>query len=380
LGDLLLVALFLGMVLWVGWPVTLWVVCASVLAWGARAAVRRYGAGAGARAAADTLLGVASGLGVVWLVQVALTGTGTFAGVETVRNTESWMAARSVDLQRLTHPGVFVVLNALALLIARTASGTRRAGRARPWASRAVAVVASMLFFGGLAERSGEARWITSRRSEGGDRVRAVHASQTRMVAMATARRRLARLRGEEVAYLATFLRSTQSKKHGAEIVAEKADHLAAHLGEPPAPAVSAASTPEWAAVQRWEAWLRVAGDGDPAPRPSVDDLDRLTRVALDLAEREAEARSSTDAFAVVVADALAKRWPDQAWGAAVRDFESARGVVASRGAQDEGGYVLTHLDGGEAAAVAEVDASELALEVRDRGDAEPDWLHPYVP
>ncbi len=41
MGDLLLVGLFLGLVLWVGWPVTLWVGCAGVLAWVARATARR---------------------------------------------------------------------------------------------------------------------------------------------------------------------------------------------------------------------------------------------------------------------------------------------------------------------------------------------------
>jgi hypothetical protein len=197
------------------------------------------------------------------------------------------------------------------------------------------------------------------------------------MVAMAMARRTLARLPAEEGAYLAAFVRSSQSKKHGAEIVAEKADHLAAHLGEPPAPPVTGASASEWAAVPRWEAWLRVSGEDDLEPHPSIDDLDRLARMARDLGEREAEARSATDPFAVAVADALAKRWPDQAWGAAVRDLDSAERVVASRGVREEGWSVLTRPHEGESAAVAEVDASEVALEVRDRGDAEPDWLHP---
>ncbi len=81
----------------------------------------------------------------------------------------------------------------------------------------------------------------------------------------------------------------------------------------------------------------------------------------------------------MAVADAMAKRWPDQAWGAAVRDLESAECVQDSRGPRDEGWSLLTHPDQGESAAIVEVDASEVAFEVRDRGEAEPEWLHPQM-
>jgi hypothetical protein len=365
---LLLVGLFLGLVLWVGWPVTLWAACAGGLAWGARIVARRRPALPAARAIADTLVGVAIGLALVWFVQVALTGIGALAGPDVARGAEARMTAARVVLLPWTHPAIFAASTALTLLLGVTLRA-RRVG--------AVAAVGSVLFFGGLAARSGEVRWVTSRRSEASSDLRALHGAQTGLVAMAEVRRKLRGLSAEDSSYLASFLRSTESKKHRAEIVEEKAERLAAHTPEPEIPPPTDATAAEWLAVQRCEAWLGVPEAEGADRAPSFGDLDALAGVARDLRQREADARASIDPLANAVVDAAARRWGVRAWGADVRDLPSADRLVAAGGTPDEPWPVTTRPERSKTSALAEVDASELAFEQRDDRGAAAEWSDP---
>ena len=147
---------------------------------------------------------------------------------------------------------------------------------------------------------------------------------------MAEVRQKLARPTADDKSYLASFLHSTESKKHRTEIVTDKAERLAALTREPEAPPATHAVAPEWAAVQRCEAWL-TAPEAECSDRsPSFDDLDALARTASDLQGRETVALASMDSFASAVVDATATRWTGQAWGAAVWDLPSAERFVAS--------------------------------------------------
>ncbi len=366
MGDLLLVALFLGMVLWVGWPVTLWVVCACVVAMAARFAARRATGQAWGNAIADVLAGIAIGVGIVWLAQVVLTGIGSLAGALTVRSAETWIAAYYKARVPFTHPAVLVAAIALALRV-----WSRRAPRAT-WI---LAAIGSALFFGGLAVRSAEVRWVASRRIEASSDLRSLRAAQTRLVAMAEVRRRVARLSGEDRAYLASFLQAAGSKKHWREIVAEKAERLAAAAAsELQVTHAARAATAEWTAVQRCERWLN-ASDAEPGNRsPSFDDLDALASTAREVRRRESEERASMDALAGAVVDAIATGWTGQAWGDAVWDRASAERLVASEVGEEHAWDVGTQSDQVKRSAVAEVDASERDFEGSERSGSEWDW------
>jgi len=365
LGDLLLVALFLGIVLWVGWPVTLWGVCAGVVSLGARFAAKRATNAGWAMPIADVLTGIAIGVAVVWLVQVVLTGVGGLAGAGTVRSTETWIAASYAAGVRFTHPAVLVAAIALALLVW---------SRQAPAAAWVLAAMGSALVFGGLAVRAAEVRWVASRRIEASSDLRSLRAAQTRLVAIAEVRQRLGRLSDRDRSYLATFFRATESKKHRSEIVVEKAERLAAQTGEPEVPPAKLAATAEWAAVERSEAWLKAPDAGGSDLSPSLDDLDMLARTARDLGDREAEARASMDALAGAVVDATATKWTRQAWKDAVRDLPSAERIVASDAGGGGAWDVTTAVDATKRSAVTEVDASERDFEASERGRVDRDW------
>jgi hypothetical protein len=367
-GDLLLVALFLGMLLWVGWPVTLWAGCAVALAYGARRASRRTAAGPGARAFAHTLVGIATGLGVVWLTQVLATGFAAFAGGRTLRGAERWLVAAHASLGRLEHPAVFVIVIALALILCRRIPASRL--------GPIVAAAGTLLFFGPHAEQAGEARWVASRRSEASSDLRALRAAQTRLVATAEIELRIARLSAEERGYLESFLRSCESKRHRPEIIAQKAERLAAHTREPRRLTAEGAMAGDWAAVAACDPWLRSSEAEGSDRSPSFDELDALARVSGAVREREARAQTSVDAFAIAVVEATARRWTDAEWGGAVWDPPSAERIVAADDGPREPWPVATSEQATRSAA-AEVEASEIAFELGDGPKGEPDWSDP---
>jgi hypothetical protein len=354
MGDLLLVALFLGMLLWVGWPVTLWAGCAVGVAYGARRAAGGPTTRPGARAVADVLVGIAIGLGAVWLVQVAATGFAAFASGPTLRAAERGLSAAHASLGRLVHPAVFVASIALGLAL-RGRSHASRVGEICP-------VVASILFFGAHAERAGEVRWVASRRGEASGDLRALRAAQTRLVATAEVKRRIDGLSAEGRSYLGSFVRSSEDKRHRLEIVAEKAERLAAHTREPAPRAAGAAPRGDWVAVARCDAWLRASEAEGSGLGPTFDELDALMRVSEAVRAREADARSSMDAFASALVEATAKRWTDTDWGGAVWDLASAERLVVTDGPQEPWPVATSELSARSAA--AEVDASELNFEL----------------
>jgi len=205
------------------------------------------------------------------------------------------MAAFRSAHARFTLPAVLVAGIALALLVW---------SRHAPSGTWTLAAMGSVLVFGGHAVRLGEVGWLASYRIEASGDLRSLHAAQTRLVAIAEVRRRLARLGAEDTTYLASFLHATESKKHGAAIVAEKAERLADQTGEPAAPPAARPATAQWEAVQRCEVWLKTSDAGDSDRSTSIDDLDVLARVARDVRAREAEARRSMDALAGAEVDA----------------------------------------------------------------------------
>jgi hypothetical protein len=365
LGDLLLVTLFLGMVLWVGWPVTLWVVSAGVVALAARFAARWAANQAWARAIADVLAGIAIGVGVVWLAQLVLTGAAGLAGTGTVRSAETWIAAFHSAHERFMLPAVLVVGIALALRVWR---------RHAPTATWALAALGAVPVFGGLALRSAEARWVASRRIEASSDLRSLRAAQTRLVAIAEVRQKLARLSAEDMSYEASFLHATESKTHRSAILAAKAARIAAGAGEPEVKPSVRAATPEWAEVRVCEAWLKAPDAEGPGGSPSFDDLDALARTARDVGERESAARAPMDALAIAVVDATATGWTRQAWGDAVWDLASAERLMGSEVRGDDPWDVATQADGAKSSAVAEVDALERDFEAEDRSGSEWDW------
>jgi hypothetical protein len=297
---------------------------------------------------------------------VVLTGIGGVAGAGTVRSAETWIAAFRSAHARFTLPAVLVAGVALALLV-----WSRRA----PSGTWTLAAMGAVLVFGGHAVRLGEVRWLASYRIEASGDLRSLRAAQTRLVALAEVRRRLARLGADDTTYLASFVHAAESKKHRAAIVAEKAERLAAQTGEPAVPPAARPATAEWEAVQRSEVWLRTSDVGDSDSSPSIDDLDVLARAARNVRAREAEARKSMDALAGAVVDATATRWTGQEWGAAVWDLASAERLVGDEERGGESWDVVTQADGVKTSALAEVDASERNFEASESsGRGEWDW------
>jgi len=368
MGDLALVLMFLAFVLWSGRPFTLWALVAGALTWAVRLAVKRKVAPAGAEALVGALGGITVGLGLVWLCQIALLGVGSFASDVTVRDAQASMAAAHASLSRWTHLETFLSLIAVSLLL-------HWLGK-MPTPARVVALVASVLFFGGEAARLGEERWVESRRIEASADLRALRAAQTRLVAVAEVRQRIAELSPEDREYLASFLRATESKKHRAEILAEKAERLAAGTSAPQPPPPAGPAGAEWAAVERCEAWSSTTSPASESPGPSLADLATMGRVSRELAGHEAEALASTGAFESAVAEAAARRWAPAAWGSSVQDLASAERLVAAEERPRDPWPLATTPDRPDGAAT-EVEASELALDALDRETPTPEWSNP---
>jgi hypothetical protein len=178
---------------------------------------------------------------------------------------------------------------------------------------------------------------------------------------LAEARRRLAGLSAEEGEYLASFLRAAGSKKHGAEIIAEKAERLAIATEEPDIPpSTGGAADGDWAAVERCAIWLNEAkaGAGEAA---TVGDLDTLHKVSGDLQDRWTAASASTGPFENAVAEGAARRWTRRAWGCVVRDLASAEAVVASQ--QPSGERWPLAAEGAHPSGARDADTSELSFE-----------------
>jgi hypothetical protein len=416
-GDFLLVALFLGLVLWVGWPVTLWAGSAAVLAWAARLRVARTtkasegGAAAStlAVALADTLVGVALGVGLVWVAQVALMAIGSFAGSGPVRSAEVLMSTARTSLGLALHPAVFVGWTVLGLLVATRAprprpSTTARTRRPRLSPSSMIALVGSLFFFAGLAARCGEPRWVASRQTDAGNDLRALQAAQADLLAMAEIQRDLPRLPADERSYLASFLLASQSQKHQSAIVDEKAARLAAHA-RVTLPALADGLDAQWASVQRCGAWL-YAPDRAGTGAPSLDDLGTLERTMREVRGREVDAMAEAkkaaalamassapsvpgpqlDAFVGALVGAFAEKWTGHALGSAVQDLPSAARLLdavehgrlepwrvrASDDVEGSGG-------GSTASAAAEVQALERGFELREADPDAPGWSAPLA-
>ncbi len=379
MGDLLLVALFLGLVLWVGWPVTLWAGTASLVAWAARLLAARVGTRAdanGARmveAAARTIAGVAFGLAGVWFAQVALTGIGAFADPGTTRAAEGWIVHACNRLGPLTHAGTFVGLLALGAAVG--------IGRG-VGVSRVLVVAASLAFFSEQATRSGESRWVAARRHEAGGDVRALHATQARLLALAAVQRDLPALGDDEKRYLASFLVASERRKHGPEIVQEKAEQIGAHRSDPGPPAAGTTDV-DRGSTGRCERWIATTEGATATPAPSLDDLAALARKETELEGHLAEARTATRAAAMLamrpvhpavddpalvrftdaVVEALAKRWTDGEACETVADFAAATARMAADGGSHPGWQV----GGSRATASAEVEEAERGFELRER-------------
>ena len=370
MGDLLLLLMFLTGLAWKGWPVSLWAMGAGALTWAVGRAQRQHAKLPGVRLLAGQLKGIALGLVVVWLAQLAGVGAGAVASDETVRSAEASMEAARASLPWSIVAAISLGLMVVSLLLHRRATAS---------AVSFLTIVASVLLFGWEAARLAEARWLESRRHEASANLYALRSAQTGLVAIAEVRRRFAGLPPEDALSLASFLRAAESKKHRAEIVAEKVERLAANTREPEPPPSTDGADPVWAAVERCAGWLGAEAGGSA---PAVRDLDTLGRVSVDLREREVAARASTESFENAVVEAVARRWTRSEWGRAVRDLASAEQVVASahghgpQGPQQEPEerwpLGAEAGQGGPRSEAAEVDASELAFESLDDPTPQP--------
>jgi hypothetical protein len=366
MGDLLLCLMFAAGLVWKGLPVSLWALAAGVLTWGTGLVAKRKARLPGAPILAGQLKGITLGLALVWLGQIAATAVGAIASDGTVRSGEEIVAAARASVSGPTVVAISIGLLALSLLLYRRFTATT---------ALMSTIVASMLLFGWEAVRLAEARWVETRRFEASADLRAIRQAQSNLVALAEVRRRLAALSREEGEYLASFLRAAGSKKHRAEIIAEKAERLAADTEEPDPPATRGRGDVDWGAVERCAVWLgEVKADGAERA-PSVRDLDTLRKVSADLQDRQSAARSSTGAFENAVAEAAARRWPRKAWECTVRDLPSAETVVAAQ----QGERWQLGVDGERRSGAAEADASELAFESLDGEatkpeDGDPSW------
>jgi hypothetical protein len=271
-GAIAFIALIV--LLWKGWPISLWLAIALAGIAVFDAAIK-HAEGAGLKreteignAFKDALLWVAVGLGIVCLAQAVLRITGSFSP-ETVKSAEEELEAMQHGLTSLLSLRVVfpVLLCLLALAVAWPQfQPVKRFVRIKKLGARLLIVlttITSFTFFSSLAVSYLDPDWIAARRSEAAESVAQITESRRELLAIAWVNSRIRSLPPPDRKRFSEFLSAAAAQPNGGAAIEQAAARLAQA-----APKLPESTVKDDTSVDRVETWITSNG-----PLPSLGDI-----------------------------------------------------------------------------------------------------------